>query len=165
MKASAPIRDREGQTGSAVVEIALASVVLMGMILGMFQMFLAFYTYHYISEAAREGSRYAMVRGSTSCTNTPNLANCNATAAEVQSYVQGLGFPGIDATNAMTVSVSWLTVSTGQPATWSACSSGTCNAPGNLVKVQVRYAFPLALPFFTSNTLNLISTSQMAIAQ
>ena len=165
MKASAPIRDREGQTGSAVVEIALASVVLMGMILGMFQMFLAFYTYHYISEAAREGSRYAMVRGSTSCTNTPNLANCNATAAEVQSYVQGLGFPGIDATNAMTVSVSWLTVSTGQPATWSACSSGTCNAPGNLVKVQVRYAFLLALPFFTSNTLNLASTSQMAIAQ
>ena len=165
MKAKIPIRHGSRQRGSAVVEMAVASAVLLGMVVGMYQMFLAFYTYHYIAEAAREGSRYAMVRGSTSCTNTPGLNNCTATAAVVRGYVQGLGFPGIDSINAMTVTVSWLTVSSGQPATWSACSSGTCNVPGNQVKVQVQYAFPLALPFFTSNTLNLTSTSQMAIAQ
>lgn len=162
MIARSSIRCEAGERGSAVIEIALASVVLMGMILSMYQMFLAFYTYHYISEAAREGSRYAMVRGSTSCTNTPNLDSCNATTAQIQNYVNGLGFPGI---NAMTVTVSWLTVSSGQPATWSTCSSGTCNVPGNLVKVQVQYAFPLSLPFFSSSTVNLSSTSQMAIAQ
>jgi Flp pilus assembly protein TadG len=165
MNARLPIGRGTGQRGAAIVEFALATIVLLGTILGMYVMFLALYTYHCASECAREGSRYAMVRGSTSCTNTPNLTNCNATAAEVQSYVQGLGFPGVNTANAMTVTVSWLTVSTTQPATWSACSSGTCNTPGNLVKVQVQYAFPLSLPFFSSNTLNLSSTSQMAIAQ
>jgi Flp pilus assembly protein TadG len=156
---------KTGETGSAVLELAVASVVIMGMILGMYQMFMALYTYHYISEAAREASRYAIVRGSTSCVNTPTLSNCNATASEVQNFVRDQGFPGIDSTHYMTVNVSWLTVSTTQPATWSACSSGTCNAPGNIVKVQVQYAFPMALPFFSFSTLNLTSTSQMVIAQ
>ena len=165
MNARVAIGRRAGQRGAAIVEFALASVALLGMIMGMYVMFLAVYTNHCASESAREGSRYAMVRGSTSCTNTPSLTNCNATAAEVQSYVEGLGFPGMNTANGMTVTVSWLTVSTTQPATWSPCSSGTCNTPGNLVKVQVQYAFPLSLPFFSSNTLNLSSTSQMAIAQ
>jgi Flp pilus assembly protein TadG len=168
MNARDPSRRSRGQRGAVLVEFALASVVFLGMILGIYEMFLGLYTYHCISESAREGTRYAIVRGSSSCINTPGLANCNATAAEVQSYVQGLAFPGIDTVNSMTVTVSWLTVSTAQPATWSACTPGgsvTCNLPGNLVKVQVQYAFPLSLPFFSSNPLNLSSTSQMAIAQ
>jgi hypothetical protein len=160
-----PNRHRAGELGSAVIELAISSVAVMGMILGMYQMFMALYTYHYISEAAREGSRYAIVRGSTSCTNTPGLSGCNATAAQIQNLVKGQSFPGIDGANAMTVTVSWLTVSTAQPATWSTCSSGTCNAPGNLVKVQVQYAFPMTLPFFRFTTVNLTSTSQLAIAQ
>ena len=165
MKRRNPSRRRRGETGAALVELGIASIVLLGMILGMYEMFLALYTYHCISESAREGTRYAIVRGSTSCTNTPSLGNCNVTANQIQSYVQGIGFPGIDTVNSMTVTVSWLTVSTAQPATWSACTSGTCNTPGNLVKVQVQYAFPLSLPFFSSNPLSLSSTSQMAIAQ
>ena len=139
MKARVPIRNREGQTGSAVIEIALASVVLMGMVVGMFQMFLAFYTYHYISEAAREGSRYAMVRGSTSCTNTPGLANCNATAAEVRSYVQGLGLPGIDATNAMTVTAKEMSDSAGRTGRSAQAKTAKTSAQaGSYAKLRTR---------------------------
>lgn len=153
------------EDGASVVEMALASVVVMGMLIGVIYMSLGLYTFHYISDAAREGSRYAMVRGSASCTNTPGLTNCNALNTQIQTYVQNLGYPGIDATNKMTVTTTWYTASASQPTTWSLCSTGTCNAPGNIVKVQVTYAFPLSIPFHTGKTLNLTSTSQMVIAQ
>ena len=64
------------EDGASIVEMALASAVVMGMLFGVTYMSLALYTFHYISEAAREGSRYAIVRGSTCHANTPGLANC-----------------------------------------------------------------------------------------
>jgi Flp pilus assembly protein TadG len=157
------------EEGASIVEMAFACVVLLSMFFGIFSMSFALYTYHYISNAAREGSRYAMVRGSTSCANSSSkLTNCGATSAQIQTYVQDLGYPGIDAANKMTVSSTWFkAVSSGTPATttWSACTTGTCNAPGNIVKVQVTYAFPLGIPYYGRRTLNMTSASQMVIAQ
>ena len=149
------------ERGSTLLETAVACAVLLAMVFGVFEMSLALYTYHYISDAAREGSRYAIVRGSNSCTNTPNIDNCNATPAQIQTYVQNLGYPGINSTH---VNTSWLSASTTQPTTWSACAT-PCKAPGNLVKVNVTYAFPLAIPFWRAVSLNLSSTSQMVISQ
>ncbi len=154
----------QSERGMSVVETAVACAVLLAMLFGIFQMSPALYTYHYISEAAREGTRWAIVRGSTSCTNTPNLTDCGATAAQISSYVKGLDYPAIVPAK-MTVTPSFLSASSTQPTTWSACTTGTCNAPGNLVKVQVQYSFPLGLPFISSTTLNLSSTSQLVIAQ
>ena len=134
------------------------------MLVGSFQMMLVLYTFHFVSDAAREGSRYAIVRGSTSCTNTPNLSNCNATADQVQTYVKGLNYPGINPAN-LSVSTTWLKAGTSIPATWSACASGTCNAPGNLVKVVATYSYSLTVPFVPAATWNLTSTSQMVISQ
>jgi Flp pilus assembly protein TadG len=156
-------RRRAGEEGAAIVEFAMSAIVLLCMMIGIMELSLALYSHDYVSEAAREGSRYAMVRGSTSCLNTPSLTNCNATAALIQSYVQGLGFPGIGSTST-TVTTTWLSASATQPTTWTACAN-TCNAPGNLVKVRVVYSFPLSIPFISSQTLSIGSTSQMVIAQ
>jgi Flp pilus assembly protein TadG len=157
------------EEGASIVEMAFACVVLLSMLFGIFSISFALYTYHYISNAAREGSRYAMVRGSNSCANSSGkLTNCGASSGQIQNYVQNLGYPGIDASNKMTVTSTWFkAVSSGTPATttWSACTTGTCNAPGNIVKVQVTYAFPLGIPYSGSRTLNMTSTSQMVIAQ
>jgi Flp pilus assembly protein TadG len=161
-KASGDIRSEEGAT---IVATALASTILLCFFIGVFEMSLALYNYHLVCDAAREATRYAIVRGSASCTNSPNLSNCNATSAEIQSYVQGLGYPN---SGQLAVTTTWLSaVSSGSPATttWSACSSGTCNAPGNLVNVVVTEAFPLNVPFISKLTLNLSSTSQMVISQ
>ena len=151
-------------TGSAIVEMALSSSVLFAMFFGMFEMSMASYTYHYVSDAAREGSRYAIVRGSTSCKNTPGLTGCGATSDMIAAYVKGLGYPGINPSK-MTVTADWYTPSAGTPRTWTLCSSGTCNAPGYLVKVNVVYAFPFSVPFVPSRTINVGSTSQMVISQ
>jgi Flp pilus assembly protein TadG len=154
------------EDGASIVEMAFSSVVLFGMLFGIIYMSFALYTYHYISDAAREGSRYAMVRGSTSCANSSSLlSNCNATSGQIQTYVQYLGYPGIDALHKMVVTSTWYKASASQPTTWSLCSTGTCNAPGNIVKVQVTYSFPLGIPYVGSRTLSMTSTSQMVIAQ
>jgi Flp pilus assembly protein TadG len=145
--------------GSALVEMALACSVLFAMLFGIIEISLALYTYNYVSEAARAGSRYAIVRGA-SCSY---LTNCGATPAQIQTYVWGLGYPGINSANT-TVTTTWLSPSASPPTTWSVCSSGACKLPGNAVKVNVTYSFPLSIPFVPSSTLSLHSTSQMVIA-
>ncbi len=130
-----------------------------------FDFSIAFYTYHYVSDAAREGTRYAIVRGSQ-CSSYSKTTPCPATADEIASYVKGLEYPGIDATN-MTVSTSWLSQSgpSGSGNTWSACGSGTCNKPGNQVKVTITYQFPLDIPLWAQRTLSIGSSSAMVISQ
>jgi Flp pilus assembly protein TadG len=147
-----------GECGSSLVEFALSSVVLFTLVFGVMAMCLALYTYHFVSDAAREGTRYAIVRGS-SCSTYGNFGSaCPVTSAQVQTYVQGLGFPGINSSD-MTVTTAW-------PTTGSTCSPSVtpCNNPGNLVKVTVTYAFPLSIPFVSPSLLTLTSSSQMVIA-
>ena len=148
--------------GAAIIEFALSSAILFALLIGTVTMCLAFFTYHSVADAAREATRWAMVRGSTSCTNTPGLTDCNATAAEIQTYVSSLGYLNVTASD---TTVSWLAASGTQPTTWTTCASGTCNVPGNQVSVTVTYPFPLNIPFVSSQTLNISSTSAMVISQ
>jgi Flp pilus assembly protein TadG len=155
-------------TGSALVEMAASCVLLIVMFFGVFEFGLASYTYHYVSDAAREGARFAMVRGSASCINTPNLGTCNASATQISNYVKNLGYPGINS-GAMNVSVSWLTATTttggtNTTTTWASCT-GTCNLPGNMVNVVVTYSFPLAIPFSSNRIINVSSTAAMVVSQ
>jgi Flp pilus assembly protein TadG len=140
--------------------MALGSIILLTMIIGAFEVCLALYTYNFISEAAREGARYAIVRGS-GCTS---LTNCNATSAQIQTYLQGLAYGGSASSKNMTVTTTWLSVSATVPATWTSCGATQCDAPGNAVQVKVTYALPLMLPFRATSTWNMSSTSQMVIA-
>ena len=153
------------EEGSSLVETALASSIVLALIFGILQMSLALYSYDCICEAAREGSRYAMVRGSASCTNTSKLTNCNASVDQIQTYVRSLGFPGLNSAAYMHVYPIWLSASVAKPTTWADCSPAVCNDPGNLVQVLVTYQLPLGIPFWHSTVLSLRSTSQMVIAQ
>src|SRR4051812_29312205 len=74
------------EAGGAILEMAISSSILFAMFFGVFELTLASYTYHYVSAAAREGARFAIVRGSTSCANTPNLANCNASPTVIGNF-------------------------------------------------------------------------------
>jgi Flp pilus assembly protein TadG len=147
-----------GDEGAGIVEFALASTVLFALIFGIIEMSLALFTYHFISDAAREGTRWAMVRGSTSCTNTPSLSKCNAAPSDIMNYVKTLGYPGIDPTNMTVTPTYWFPDGT-------ACTTGTCNAPGNAVQENVTYAFALSIPFWKATTLSLSSTSRIVISQ
>jgi Flp pilus assembly protein TadG len=151
-------RKARDERGASIVEMALSIAVLMSLVIGIMEMSLALYTFHFISEAARDGSRYAIVRGS-SCPAI--LPGCPAAGAgvDVQTYLRNQGFP--------TITPGLMTVSTTWPTTGSSCtpSSSPCDNPGNLVKVVVVYRFPLSIPFIPASTLNMSSTSQMVISQ
>ena len=142
--------------GSSIVETALSAMILFSLVFGIMEISMALYAYHFTAEAAREGTRYAIVRGS-SCSGSSS--GCPAKASDVQSYVGGLAFPGINPA-AITVMTTW-------PTMGPSCtpSSNPCNNPGNIVMVTVDYQFPLSIPFVPSSTLNMTSTSEMVISQ
>jgi len=144
------------EDGQSITESALAAIATLTLFFGMMEICMGLYTFHCVSESARDGSRYAIVRGS-SCSNLASA--CPAASSDVQNYVRGIGYPGIVPSD-MTVTTTW-------PTTGSACtpSSSPCNNPGNLVKVEVQYTFPLSIPFIAANHLSFSSTSEMVISQ
>ena len=138
------------EEGATLVEFAVSSALLFTCLFGIFGLCGALYSYNFVADAAHEATRYAIVRGSA-CSG---LTNCNATSAQLQTYVRNLGYPGIIPNN--------LTAA----ATWSGANSPS-NAPGNTVSVTITYAYRLNIPFWprSGTILHLSDTSQMTISQ
>ena len=155
------------EEGGSLVEMGIACMILIPVLLGIVELSFALYCFHYAADAAREGSRFAMVRGAN-CTGNFSKAYCSPTDAQpdgadgndVAQYVKSLGYPY---SGAVTTTTQWC-VRTGK-GTWGTCSTTKSNGTGNLVKVTVSYAYPIAIPFFTSKSINLTSTSSMTIVQ
>lgn len=147
-RSSAPRRLAAREDGSALIEFAVTLPVLFTLLFCFMELCLALYTRDLISECAREGTRYAMVRGA-SCTTYPGSASCTVTAAQVETYVMGLGRPNI-AGGTMSVNASY--------------PNGT-QAVGSPVSVTVNYAFPISMPFVHALSINMSSSSQMTIIQ
>ena len=160
-----------GESGSALVEFALAASIIFALFFGIIQFGFALYTYQFVNEVARELTRYAIVRGS-SCALSSSMPNCGFTdsgsGSTLQAYGQTYTYPGIDVSQ-VTVTTTWYTPVHNSDTTlksWSACASGSgCNAPGDLVQVTVTYPFLLNIPFVPSTTLGVTSTSSMVISQ
>jgi Flp pilus assembly protein TadG len=168
-RTAAEIRVRLSRTddedGAALVEIAFSIVILLSVVFGIMITSLALYSYFFVSEAAREGSRYAIVRGNHTsldpsemdCT-APGYATCIAQTGDIQTYVRSLGFPGINTAN-ITATTTYLNPD------GTACGTlDGCKLPTYQVKVTVTYPYPFNIPFVSSRTLTLSSTSQMVIS-
>lgn len=135
------------EEGSTLIEFALTFSVLLTVIFCVMELCLVFYAYDMISDCAREGTRYAMVRGA-SCPNT-TTPTCEVTAAQVNSYVSALKIPNLG-NGTMTVTTTY--------------PDGN-EAVGSRVQVKVSYVFPIKMPFVPKNSLNMASTSVMYILQ
>ena len=155
------------ERGEGMIEFAIAAVVLFTCLFGIIGCSLALYAYHFTSYAAREATRYAMVRGSTwsgtGCVDDTSLS-CDATSANVMTFVQSIVPPGIGSGSQLSVVTSW-------PGTALVGSASTCsttngnNSPGCLVSVQVNYSFSYLLPFLPTSTLAMTSTSEVVMLQ
>jgi Flp pilus assembly protein TadG len=152
-----------GELGASLVEFALSAMVLLTFLFGIMAMCTALYSYHFVAEAAREGARYAIVRGSSCATYGTFTSNCplstTASPSPIQTYLRSLNFPGINMNN-LTATAAWSAYPTGGTCTPLA----TCNNPGNQVQVTVSYQYPLKIPFVPSRTLTMTSRAQMVIA-
>lgn len=160
------------EEGGSLVEMALASVGILAMLFGIFELSMALYSYHFVSEAAREASRFAMVRGSqcalnfsaSYCSPTDGMTS-GADGVDISHYVNSLGYPFA---NKLTTTTDWLTPSQDAKgnAIWTDCGTAAgCKNPGSQVQVTVSYPFPLNVPFLKTYTINLASTSSVVISQ
>jgi Flp pilus assembly protein TadG len=145
------LQGKKDERGTELVEYAIVLTLLLMALFGLIDFGRALYAYHFVSEAAREGTRFAMVRG-TACQSP----GCPAGPTDIQNYVMNVP-AGIDAAQ--------LTVTP----TWNPSGSATCtgpqNAPGCVVEVQVSYNFKFMLPFLPWSTVVMQSSSQMIISQ
>lgn len=124
-----------GQTG---VEFAASALVMLTLVFGIFACSMMIYAYNFVSDAARDAVRYAIVHGAQSLSP--------ATANDIEQYVLNMA-NGLNQNN--------LNVNT----TWT-----PNNNPGSVVAVQVTYNFEPLFPL-SSTTMSLTSSSQMVISR
>ncbi|MBC5811545.1 MAG: pilus assembly protein [Candidatus Eremiobacteraeota bacterium] len=141
---------RQGQRGSVLVEFALVIPVAILLLFGIIEMANAVFAYDLVTNAARLGARYAIVRGSD-C----SVSGCPATSASIQTYVQGLS-SGVN-TASLTVTTTWSANGT--------CKTAPYQAAGCLVTVNVSYPYSLIMHPIVKSGWTMTSTSKMIISQ
>jgi Flp pilus assembly protein TadG len=157
---------RGSETGSVMVEFALTVILLFLMLFGIIDFSRALYTYHFVSNAARTATRWAMVNGAdcnldSTCNGTAPMNSGPASTTDVQNYVKGLTPPGIDPNQITTTACG---VVGGGTCAASPPSCTISNGAGCTVKVTVSYNFGFLVPLVYKNGITLHSTSQMIIA-
>ena len=148
------VGQKNGEAGSALVEFALASVVILTVLFGIIDMGRALYSYDWVSDAARRGTRYAMVRGTSSCPGTPQLTDCKAGPGQITTYVESNAF-GINHSAVTVTSVCW------PPS--HAFVAPPC-APGKTIEVTVQYHFAFLSPL-APRSWNMTSSSMRTVSQ
>jgi Flp pilus assembly protein TadG len=144
-----------GEDGQTLIEMAVSLPILFALIFCFMELCLAFYTYDMISEAAREGAQYAMVRGSNCTTNNSGASvPCTVTSTQVNTYVKNLSWPNI-AGGTLTPATTYIQVAPNLAG----------NYAGNYVNVTVTYVFPMKMPLVPTKSWTLTSSSQMYIIQ
>jgi Flp pilus assembly protein TadG len=130
-----------GESGAELVEFALILIALLMFLFGIMDFGRALYAYHFVSNAAREGTRYAISRGST-------CKGCTAGPDDISDYILTNAPPGID-TSKLTVTTTW----------------NPDKNPGSVVNVQVSYNFRFFFPLLPTSAVAMNSASQMVISQ
>ncbi len=128
-----------GESGSVVVELALILPVFFLIVFGMLEISRVVYTNHTLAHAAREGARFAMVRGSRSASP--------ASTQDIDAAVRS---------QAVTLDLNDLGV---------AVSYNPNNNPGSVVTVQVSYAYQFILPALSPGPLQLTRSSRMLVSR
>ena len=188
--AAAALQTMLREEGAAMVEMGLSAIVAFMFLFGIVETSYMLYAYNYVSNAARDATRYAVIRGPNSCndaTVTP-FPDCGLKPTNFSSttdptnnpllaYIEGMGYPGLNPSNtSLEVKYMVATKTAAGATTWaydSTCSStsdidangNACNNVGNMVNVKVVHNFPLNIPFWKSMTVPVGSTSQMMISE
>ena len=168
------------ENGSTLVEFALVVILFLTVFFGIIDFARALYAYHFVAHAAREGTRYAIVRGAD-C--DPSLADCPGTDSpigNIATHVAGTAAGiGLDP-NSLIVNATFSPANydTGSQVTNCTINSTTnlFDNPGCMVQVQVQYAFKFIFPLMPTTTCRIgppvvtanicmTSTSQMVISQ
>src|SRR5258707_15617528 len=152
-------RNSHCSRGNALTEFALILPLVLTCIFGVIEFGRALYTYHFVSNAAQEATRWASVRGKK-CTAYAQACPANL-PDDVQDFVASIAPAGIDKSPSKLVVAADFVVPPGKT---NPCNT-VRNNPGCAVQVQVTYNFKFVLPFLPTSTYPMKSTSEMIISQ
>jgi Flp pilus assembly protein TadG len=144
LKAIDPRRRPRGSRGQALVEFALVAPVFFLMLFSLIDFGRYVYYVQILNNAAREGSRYAIVHGSASLnpSGPPESGTTSTDPAgnNVKAVVRAWAVGVISNGTSLTVTPCWLDSTGG-------CNTGTSNnARGSQVQVIVGYDFTTLIP-------------------
>jgi hypothetical protein len=145
------VRQQHGEAGNALVEFAVSMVVILTLLFGIIDVGRALYAYDWVSNAARLGTRFAMVRGS-SCSQL--LGGCPAIQSDVVAYLNN---------NAQGINTNEIKVHTHCIVGENSFSILPC-APGTQVYVEVQYSFSFLSPLAPHSWL-MTSSSQVYVSR
>lgn len=129
----------QGERGAVVIEFTLVLVVLLTWVFAIIAFSIGIGIYSTMAQAARDGARFAIVRGSS-----PDNVLGPATENQVRDYVRGQA--GVFGT-ATQVTTSW----------------SPNKDPGSVVQVSVSFVFQPQLAFLPVDPITITSTSRMVI--
>ena len=133
------------QHGIAAVESAIVAPLFMLLLLVILDGSRMIYAYGAIAHAAREGVRYAVVRGSEAGQDNRRINDSPATEGQIENHILQRSQP-----------LDSITVTT----TWSLNSQQQITKdPGQVVTVEVSHDFVSVTPFLPSVTLSSISST------
>lgn len=102
-------KTRRGRRGASQLEFLMSFFTIIFVIYGVIEISMAVYTMSVLADAAREGSRYAIVHGAgnSNCSG-PNTPACtDPTGTNIQAVVTDYARFTLHDTSAMTVNVTW----------------------------------------------------------
>ncbi len=146
---------RHHERGSSLPETAIVMAIVLALLFGIVDFGRCLYTYSFVAQLARQGSRWMIVRGSQSCSGP--IDNCNAGSPALQTYVRSLN-EGATNGGSITATANFITCTPSSP-------GGGENGPGCVVAVTVSYPFTFIAPFLSQAMIPMSSTSQMVISQ
>jgi TadE-like protein len=114
-----------------MVETALSILVAVFVMFWMWELIMALYTYSVLSDAAKEGVRYAIVHGKDNSSCDGPSAGCDSTAANTVAKVNEYAAYSLHDISAINVGVSY---------------PDRSSAPGSRVSVTINYSY---VPYIT----------------
>lgn len=143
-------RGRRREQGTAVLEFALAGIPLLLMIISIFELCLAMWSYHTLAFAVREGARYAAIKGQ-GCSYTGNSCGVTVGTIAQQIATAGAGLSpavlNVTLTSAAgSISCNPLNSCYSNTTAWPP-SSSSANVAGSAITVSGTYAVNTSLVF------------------
>ncbi len=137
------------QGGSILIEFSLSIWILFLLTFLIFEFCMTIYTYSVLSNAAREGVRYAIVHGTDSGSCSGPSSGCgDSTGSNIKTVVRGYAGVSFHDLTTMTVTPSW--------------PDGT-STPASRIKVAINYPYVayMSLPGFTPPTMQITAEGRI----
>jgi Flp pilus assembly protein TadG len=139
---------RKGRRGSTILEFTLVGIPMIFIFISIFEISRGMWIYHTLAYAVREGTRYAAMHGSGCASPNTCQVTIGGIAGVIKTAGVGLDPNGVNVTfTPASGSVSSDTM-TNQLASTTVWPPTGANAPGQTVKISVKYPFRTFLAVF-----------------